>query len=236
MIPRLRETERVSERTVPDPVAAHLNQVLPDRSDRPARVRLTQSGEMFRRPGDKPLEFKAVQEYAVPAVEFEWRATFGPNPMVRLTVVDRYRDGEGSLSARVWGLVPVTRNSGPDTDRAEAMRYLAELPWVPHAIGSNPELSWRDLEDGSVEVSTLVGGRAASVRHSIDEGGLIRSASGLRPRLAGRTAIETPFTGKFGDYVQLGGVSVPGSAEVSWDLPEGPFTYWRGELTSLEAE
>jgi hypothetical protein len=116
------------------------------------------------------------------------------------------------------------------------MRYLAELPWVPQAIGSNPELSWRELEDGSIEVSTLVGGRAASVRLTLDDAGLIRSASGLRPLLAGRTSVETPFLGSFGDYVELGGIRVPGSAEVSWELPEGPFTYWRGEVTSLASE
>jgi hypothetical protein len=40
----------------------------------------------------------------------------------------------------------------------------------------------------------------------------------------------------FGDYVKLGGISVPGGAEVSWELPEGPFTYWRGEVASLVAE
>jgi Family of unknown function (DUF6544) len=222
----------VSDRALPDRIAGHLSRVTPEGTEIPGHVRLAQAGEMVRRPGEKPLEFRAVQDYEVAKVGFEWRASFGPNPMVRLNVVDRYRDGEGSLSVRVWGLVPLSRSSGPDSDRAEAMRYLAELPWVPQALGSNPELSWRDLEDGSVEVSTLIGGRAASVRLSFDDG-LIRSASGIRPRIAGRTAIDTPFTGTFGDYVELGGIRVPGSAEVSWDLPEGPFTYWRGEVTSL---
>jgi hypothetical protein len=226
----------MSERSLPDSIAGHLGQVLPAAVEVPSRIQLTQTGEMVRRPGEKPLEFSAVQDYAVQSVEFEWRAAFGPNRLVRLMVVDRYRDGVGSLAARVWGLIPVVRSSGPEVDRGEAMRYLAELPWVPHAIRSNPELSWRELEDGSAEVSTLVGGRAASVRLSLDEMGLIRGATGIRPRLAGKTAIETPFVGHFGDYVEVGGIRIPGSAEVSWELPEGPFTYWRGEVASLEAE
>jgi hypothetical protein len=226
----------MTERSLPDPIAGHLERVLPAAADAPSRVRLAQTGEMVRRPGDRPLAFTAVQEYAVERVEFEWRAAFGPNRLVRLSVVDGYFDGVGWLTARVWGLIPAGRSSGPAVDRGEAMRYLAELPWVPHAIGSNPELSWRALEDGSAEVSTLVSGRAASVRLTLDETGLIRGATGIRPRLAGKTAIETPFVGRFGDYVELGGIRVPGSAEVSWELPEGPFTYWRGEVISLEAE
>jgi Family of unknown function (DUF6544) len=225
----------VSERALPEPIAGHLSRVMPEGAETPTRVRLTQRGEMVQKPGGRRLEFTAVQRYAVAEVEFEWRATFGPNPLVRVKVVDRYRDGEGLLVAKVWGLVPATRSAGPDTDRAEAMRYLAELPWVPYAMASNPQLSWRELEDGSVEVSTLVGGRAASVRLSLEDG-LIRGVSGIRPRLAGKTSIETPFAGRFGDYVELGGVRVPGSAEVSWELLEGPFTYWRGEVGSLVVE
>jgi hypothetical protein len=226
----------MSERRLPSQIAGHLSQVLPEGVATPSRVRLTQRGEMVQKPGGRRLQFSAIQKLEVGTVEFEWRATFGPNPLVRVRVVDRYRDGEGLLTAKVWGLIPATRSTGPDTDRGEALRYLVELPWVPQAIGSNPDLSWRELEDGSVEVSTLVGGRSAGVRLAFDDAGLIRSTSGLRPRLAGRTSVDTPFMGWFGDYVEFGGISVPGSAEVSWELPEGPFTYWRGEVTSLELE
>jgi hypothetical protein len=226
----------MSERTLPTSMADYRALVLPKGAGTPRRLRLTQIGEMVRRPGDRRLQFSAVQEYAVDRVEFEWRAAFGPNRLVRLSVVDGYLEGVGWLTARVWGLIPVVRAAGPEVDRGEAMRYLAELPWVPHAIGSNPDLSWRALEDGSVEVSTLVGGRAASVRLSLDQKGLIRSATGIRPRLAGKTTIETPFVGRFGDYVELGGIRIPRSAELSWELPEGPFTYWRGEVTSFVAE
>ena len=31
-----------------------------------------------------------------------------------------------------------------------------------------------------------------------------------------------------------GGLRVPRRAEVAWELPEGPFTYWRAEVTALE--
>jgi hypothetical protein len=225
----------MSDHRLPDQIARHLSQVLPDSGPTPARVQVMQTGEMIRRPGDRPLSFAAVQEYAVESVEFEWRAAFGPNRLVRLAVVDRYREGEGLLTAKVWGLVPVVRSSGPETDRGEAMRYLAELPWVPHAIASNPELTWRELGDGSVEVSTRVANTIVSVELSLDEQGLIRSASAMRPRLGGGPAIDTPWVGEFGDYVELSGIRVPEWAEVSWDLPEGRFTYWRGEVTSLVA-
>jgi hypothetical protein len=210
--------------------------VIPEETAEPERVRLTQSGEMVQKPGGRQLDFTAVQRYATDRVEFEWRASFGTNPFVRVRVTDRYRDGRGLLIARIWGLVPATRNAGPETDRGEAMRYLAELPWVPFAMGANRELSWRELDDGEVEVSTLVGGVAASVQLAFDDSGLIRRASAMRPRVADGAWVDTPWVGEFGDYVELGGIRVPASAEMSWELPEGAFTYWRGEVASLVAE
>jgi hypothetical protein len=221
---------------LPPRVKRHLDQVLPGSTDMPRLIRITQNGEMFRKPGGRPLEFKAIQELSVRSVEFEWRAAFGPTPLVRLSVVDRFRGGEGLLAVRVWGLVPVTRSTGPDTDRSEAMRYLAELPWVPYAIGANSDLAWRPLDENDVEVATVVGGRRAAVRLALDADGLIRRASAVRPRMAGGEFVDTPWIGEFGDYVELGGIRVPRKAEVRWELSDGPFAYWRGEVTSLVAE
>jgi hypothetical protein len=226
----------VSDRALPNPIARHLDRALSEGAPKPQRVRLRQTGEMVQKPGGRRLEFKASQQYATDRVEFEWRASFGTNPLVRVRVTDRYRDGEGLLVARIWGLVPATRSTGPETDRGEAIRYLAELPWVPFAMEANRELSWRQLDDGEVEVSTLVGGGAVSVRLAFGESGLVRKASAMRPRVAGGAFVDTPWVGEFGDYVELGGILVPGTAEVRWELPGGPFIYWRGEVASLLAE
>ncbi len=40
--------------------------------------------------------------------------------------------------------------------------------------------------------------------------------------------------GSFGDYSVLGGIRIPTQAEARWELPDGPFVYWRGRITSLE--
>jgi hypothetical protein len=38
--------------------------------------------------------------------------------------------------------------------KGEAMRYLAELPWLPQAMVANQELEWRQIDDRTVEVAT----------------------------------------------------------------------------------
>ncbi len=43
----------------------------------------------------------------------------------------------------------------------------------------------------------------------------------------------TPFAGEFSDYEVLDGVGIPTKAEVRWELEDGPFTYFRGRITSF---
>ena len=43
-----------------------------------------------------------------------------------------------------------------------------------------------------------------------------------------------PWGGTFTGHKELGGLWVPAQSEVYWELPEGRFVYWRGEVTGLE--
>jgi hypothetical protein len=151
-----------------------------------------------------------------------------------MKVVDEYAEGEGHLIARQLG-IPVMRQRGPETAVGEALRYLAELPWVPQAIAANGELEWRQLDGDSVEVATAVAGKKAAVRFDFDRtGDIVRASCDKRPRPVGKSFAATAWSGTFADYKVLGHTRIPTWAEVSWHLPEGPFVYWRGRVTSLE--
>lgn len=185
------------------------------------------------RPG-RWLPFCATQDLSAERVEFAWEARFRVAPLVSLRIADWYREGDGGLEGRIWGLAPVLRARGPETVRAEAMRYLSELPWVPPALVANQELEWQELDDRTVEVGTRVVSPPVAVRLHFDAAGdIVGASAAARPRLEGKRTIERPFGGTFGDYRELGGVRVPTTAEVAWELPDGPFPYFRGRLTAL---
>ena len=74
------------------------------------------------------------------------------------------------------------RQTGDDLDVGEAMRYLAELVWVPPAILVNPALEWSQVGPNQLLASTRVGERTASVRLSLDDEG--RAAVVLVPASA----------------------------------------------------
>lgn len=202
---------------------------------RPATlVRITQQGEMRLKPGGRWLPFRATEEFDVHRVAFCWRARFRLAPLVSLRVDDVYAAGEGGLAARLWGTIPVMRSSGREVNRGEAMRYLAELMWVPHACRDNAELGWREIDDRRAEVSVDVGGARAAVCLEFDAAGdLVRTSAEDRPYGRGSTTVARPWGGVVRDYQVFDGVRVPTRAEVSWTLPTGVFTYWRGVVTSL---
>jgi hypothetical protein len=51
--------------------------------------------------------------------------------------------------------------------------------------------------------------------------------------LVGKTVVNTPWSGVFSEHREFDGIQVPAYAEVTWHLPEGPFTYWRGHVTEF---
>jgi hypothetical protein len=220
-------------REAPALVRRYLEGVLPPGERFPRTVRITQTGQTWRKPGGHALPFTAVEEFAVEEVAFSWQAEFPILPLVSMHVLDGYAAGQGRLEARLFGL-PFMRSGGPETAEGEAIRYLSELPWVPHAMTANPELEWSDMDARAVEVATKVGSRRVAVRLEFDETGHIAGASAERPRIEGRGIVRRPWTGTFGNFAVVGGVRIPTLGEVRWELPDGPFTYWRGTITSLE--
>ncbi len=201
----------------------------------PQHMLITQTGEMFRKPGARALRFSATERLAVDRVAFSWQARFPVGPLVSLKVLDQYSGGSGTLKVRALGL-PLRTQRGRDLDAGEAYRYLAELPWVPHAIASNHQLDWRALGPRTVEVSMPLGDWRPAVEIRFDDSDdVIACLAGARPRLVNGGAVPTPWGGEFGAYETLGGIRMPTRAEVYWDLSEGRFQYWRGEVTSAQA-
>jgi hypothetical protein len=189
----------------------------------PEVVRIEQEGRMWMKPGGRALRFKAVEEFDVRRVAFSWKARFPWG----LRVSDGYSEGAGKLDVRFLGL-PLQRQAGPELNEGEALRYLAELPWVPHAMTHNPELEWRALEQDAVEV--VRGALAARFDFDTD-GDIVRASSQMR-RYEGE---RRPWGGEYSDYRVLDGLRLPTSAEVYWELPAGRFVYWRGRVLTVQA-
>ncbi len=216
--------------TLPPLVQRYLERAILRDCPVPAHVRVVQTGQMWRRPGAKPMRFTAIEEFAVDTVAFSWRARFAVAPLLALTIHDGCADGDAWMRGRFAGFSFVN-TGGPDVIVGAAMRYLAEIAWAPHAMMANREIAWREVDAQSVEsVIDTSAGRAAIVLGFDDHADIISARAEARPRDGDQ---PRPWQGTFGDYVVMDGIRVPTTAEVRWVLPEGPFTYFRCTVTDL---
>ena len=81
---------------------------------------------MWLKPEARPKRFSAAQEFVVARLAFRWRARFAIAGVFPLRVTDRYTSSGGSLEARLFGLIPLTCESGPSVAAGQALRYLAK--------------------------------------------------------------------------------------------------------------
>ncbi|MEO6244371.1 MAG: DUF6544 family protein [Opitutaceae bacterium] len=191
----------------------------------------TQSGQMWRTPGGKPMDFTARQTMGVGATGFLWRARMG-SP-VSVAVADYFSAGVGGLEVRLLGLFPLVRMvGGAAANQGEILRYLAELPWNADAILANSSLDWTIIGPNRITVATGVGADRGEVTFDLDERGLVARASApSRIYAAKGGATARPWHGRFWDYQHIGGRFIPRQGEVAWGLDTGDFVYWRGRLT-----
>lgn len=195
-------------------------------------VRVFQHGQLRLGQARPWLQFTAVEDLSTRSVGFVWDARVRMTRLLSARVIDRYTRGRGELDARVLGVLRVAHTSGSDADRAEATRYLAEIPWAPQAILHNRELVWRSVDPLAVEVSA--GATGASVTLHFDASGRITHATATRGRWVGGAVVATPWGGVYSQYAEHAGLSVPTEARVWWELPEGRFEYWRGWVSAVE--
>jgi hypothetical protein len=194
---------------------------------------LRQRGEMRLAPGRPWLSFEAEQWLAGSGIDFRWKARLRMGPLVRARVIDAFEGGIGSLSARVLGF-PVARATGPATDRGEALRGLAELPWRPFAFREAPQFRFEEPLPDRLRATFHDGRTQATVELEIDASGrVLGGAASSRPRLVGSSVVETAWSGTFGEYRLFDRLRVPTMAEAVWQLPEGPFPYWRGRIADF---
>jgi hypothetical protein len=196
---------------------------------------LRQQGEMCLAPDRPWLRFKAEQWLPGDGTDFRWEAQVRMALLLRARVVDCFEGGTGKLIAKLLGLIPVVRSQGPATDRGEAIRGLAEVPWRPFAFRESRLLSWQTAVTGKLQGTFDDGRSRVTVAFEVDaEGRVLRAEASSRPRMIGRAVVETPWSGTFGEYRKFDRVRVPTVGEASWHRNEGQFIYWRVRVIDFQ--
>ncbi len=227
-------TSSVTLSTLPLLVQNYLRLTVKSPQRRYHHVEFRQSGLFWLKADGPGLPFTAKQVMAIGQPGFSWTAKIEMPPL-HFIVCDRLIDGIGALEAKLFGVVPLA-SGGDDLLRGELLRYLAEIPWAPVTILQDTELRWREIDSQTVEVRRRVGEVDAGIELHFNSDGLIhRTLTQERVFNQGGHSQLVPWEGRFSNYTHYGDFFIPKHGEVGWLLESGPFTYFKGDITSYNA-
>jgi len=198
-------------------------------------VRILERGEMRSAPEARWIPFSSETTIDGRVSRFRWDANMGSGRMRAVTVTDAYQDGHGRLVVKIAGIIPVAKMKGPDFDKGELQRYLASIIFCPPVLLHHPTLAWSAVGPRTLAVRDTADPTGATIDLELAEDGAPAAIRAERPRTVGKRILLTPWYATCGDPKEWHGLRVPSRLEVSWHLPEGQFTYYRSEVTSLEA-
>jgi hypothetical protein len=198
-------------------------------------VKLILRGEIRSAPTARWMPFTAEQTIEATRSAFRWDARLrtGPFHALALAVTDGYESGHGWMVVRAGGVLRLARNEGPEVDKGELQRYLAEIVACPPALALNPSLEWTEIGDSTLRVRDRTEDSAIVVDFEIGSDGRPLSCRADRPRAVGKRAVVTPWSGTFAEPREWEGLRVPTRLEAAWHVEDGPFTYVREEITSV---
>jgi hypothetical protein len=199
-----------------------------------AAARIEHAGE-FSLAADRWHPFTSTQWFRVSPAGFVWDARIRMAPMVDVHVRDGYLAGEGSMHARVAGVLPVVDQRGtPELASGALARAFAERTWLPTALLPSAGVRWSPLDDRSARAILEDGDVRVGMDVHFGADGSIERIEAMRFRDVDGVGVATPFRGTFARYERNHGMMIPMEGEVAWWIDGSWIPYWRGGITQVE--
>lgn len=222
---------------LPAPAARYLRFAIPDGAAPVLRARIEHRGELRLAPDAAWSPFRSVQHVTTRPPGFVWDAAVDMMPLVGVRVRDSYVHGVGRMRASIGGLVTMADGRGPSIDAGSLQRWLAEAPWYPTALLPGRWVRWEPVDDSTARAVVTDGALRVSVELTVNaRGELTRMYTPARLRDVDGVGVPTPWTATFRGWRPMDGLMIPTAGEVTWLLPDGPFTWWRGQVVDVAYE
>jgi len=220
---------------LPQPVIRYFEFALRSGQPRVTNATIEHAGE-FRMGADRAWQpFTSRQWFRVSPPAFVWDARIRMAPLTEVRVRDGYLAGEGSMYARVAGVIPVVNERGTPSMASGALsRAFAERAWLPTSLLPSAGVRWSPLDDRSARATLEDGGVSVSMDVRFSDDGPIERIEAMRLRDVDGVGVPTPFRGTFERYERRDGMMVPQEGEVAWWLDGAWMPYWRGRITHVE--
>lgn len=192
-------------------------------------VYLRQKGFMKLKPDQKDwMEAEAEQYFTINQPSFIWNVR---TSMMGIPVVGRdlFKNGQGSMIIKLAGLFPVVNVAdNSKINESTIQRYLGEIIWFPSAALSD-YIKWEAIDDNSVRAIMSYKGSTGSAVFHFDNTGKLTKVVALRYRDIEDTN-PTEWVARVKKYENINGINIPTELEISWNLEDGPFTWYKFEI------
>jgi len=219
---------------LPPPIQRHLAYAITPHAPATRTARLRHEGTFRTGPEQRWFPISGEQYFSIAHPGFVWFAGMQVAPLLWIQARDRLVGGRGDMLVKPLSAFAIADASGPEIDQGAALRWLAESVWFPDAF-TGDAIEWASIDDHSARASLRHMGLPVNAVFEVDQEGRIAALHAERYRdLGGGRSALTPWSGRYTDYREFDGFRVPSGVEVTWNLPEGPFSYARFHITALE--
>ena len=221
------------EASLPEPVRRYLRYAVTAAAPAIRTVHLRHEGFFRSKPSAPWMPIRGEQRFTVGRPGFVWSATVRMKPFFWIEARDRLNEGRGNMLVKLVSTFAVADASGPEVDQGSSLRWLAETVWFPCALVSGA-VRWEAVDAHSARATLAQPGLPAAATFEFDDEGKPAILRAERYYADGKELARLlPWCGRCRDYREIGGVRVPTYVEVSWQLPEGEFSYARFQVTEI---
>lgn len=180
------------------------------------------------------MQMDAEQYNKIEEPEFFWLANVKIAPFLYLKGQDKYEKGRGKMFIRFF-LVPIVHATGFEIDQGALIRYLAEIVWFPTAALAE-YIRWEEISPVSAKATMTYKGITGSGIFTFTPEGDWESFEATRYyQRKGRSTLEKwHVEADPSGFKEFQGFRIPAKSEVTWQLKEGAFTWFKVQITEAE--
>lgn len=213
--------------SLPEPVKKYFNLVLNEEQPFISCVRLRHDGYFRTKPNGKWVEIKGEEYFTVGVPGFVWKGN------TRLfCALDMFISGKGKLLVYLLSTIRILKSEGEETDKGELLRWLAEAAIFPTALLPGDYISWEPIDQLSSLLILRYNNFHLECEVFFKDTGEIYKIQSERFYMNDQKLHK--WIGYLSNYKRFNKILIPTTLEVSWDLPEGIFTYAKFNITELE--
>ncbi|MEJ8801820.1 DUF6544 family protein [Pontibacter sp. H249] len=146
---------------------------------------------------------------------------------------DKYQHSEGNMLIRLANFT-VSNTKGPEMNVSALVTFLSESVLLPAALLSS-YISWQQVDTHTLEATITDAGISATGKFYFDENGMPEKFETEDRFYSTGGSHYQKYTWKayYLDYKDFNGFYLPSTLKAAWQLPEGEYTYFTGNIKRI---